>query len=104
MTFAKTAGYPVIIKAAAGGGGKGMRVAFSEDELVKIIPIAQVEAGASFDNPDVYVEKYLLNPRHIEIQFIADRYGNAVHLEKGLFNPEEAPETYRGVSKPEPFL
>ncbi len=80
LGFAKEAGYPVIVKATAGGGGKGMRVAWSDDELVNIIPIAQGEAKSAFGNPDVYVEKYLSNPRHIEIQFIADQYGNAVHL------------------------
>lgn len=78
--FAKTVGYPVIVKATAGGGGKGMRVAWSDDELINIIPIAQGEAKSSFGNPDVYVEKYLRDPRHIEIQFIADKYGNVVHL------------------------
>lgn len=80
IAFSKEAGYPVIVKATAGGGGKGMRVAWSDEELVNIIPIAQGEAKSAFGNPDVYVEKYLQNPRHIEIQFIADRYGNAVHL------------------------
>lgn len=80
IEFAKEVGYPVIVKAVAGGGGKGMRVAWSEDELRNIIPIAQGEAKAAFGNPDVYVEKYLENPRHIEIQFLADEYGNVVHL------------------------
>ncbi|MCX7821123.1 MAG: acetyl-CoA carboxylase biotin carboxylase subunit [Brevinematales bacterium] len=80
IEFAKEVGYPVIVKAVAGGGGKGMRVAWSEDELKNIIPIAQGEAKAAFGNPDVYVEKYLENPRHIEIQFLADEYGNVVHL------------------------
>ena len=80
VEFAKGAGYPVIVKAVSGGGGKGMRVAWSEDELINIIPIAQGEAKSAFGNPDVYVEKYLQNPRHIEIQFIADSFGNAVHL------------------------
>jgi len=80
VEFAKQVGYPVIVKATAGGGGKGMRVAWSDEELVNIIPIAQGEAKSAFGNPDVYVEKYLQNPRHIEIQFIADKFGNAVHL------------------------
>ena len=80
VDFANKVGYPVIVKAVAGGGGKGMRVAWSDDELVNIIPIAQGEAKSAFGNPDVYVEKYLENPRHIEIQFIADKFGNAVHL------------------------
>lgn len=80
VDFAQRVGYPVIVKAVSGGGGKGMRVAWSNDELINIIPIAQGEAKSSFGNPDVYVEKYLQNPRHIEIQFIADKFGNAVHL------------------------
>ncbi|NPV37775.1 Biotin carboxylase of acetyl-CoA carboxylase [Brevinematales bacterium NS] len=80
MKFAHEVGYPVIVKATAGGGGKGMRVAWSDDELASILPIAQAEAQTAFGNPDVYVEKYLQNPRHIEIQFIADKHGNAVYL------------------------
>lgn len=78
--FAGKAGYPVIVKATAGGGGKGMRVAWSEEELRNIIPIAQAEAKTNFGNPDVYCEKYLQAPRHIEIQFIADTHGNVIHL------------------------
>ncbi len=80
VAFAKNVGYPVIVKATAGGGGKGMRVAWSNEELVNIIPIAQSEAKSAFGNPEVYVEKYLINPRHIEIQFLADKFGNVVHL------------------------
>jgi acetyl-CoA carboxylase biotin carboxylase subunit len=80
LEFAKGAGFPVIVKAVAGGGGKGMRVAWSVEELTNIIPIAQGEAKAAFGNPEVYVEKYLTDPRHIEIQFLADSYGNVVHL------------------------
>ena len=80
VTFAKEVKYPVIVKATAGGGGKGMRVAWSDEELRNIIPIAQGEAKTAFGNPEVYVEKYMENPRHIEIQFIADNHGNVVHL------------------------
>ncbi|MGA2141975.1 MAG: acetyl-CoA carboxylase biotin carboxylase subunit [Brevinematales bacterium] len=80
LEFASGASYPVIVKAVAGGGGKGMRVAWSDEELANIIPIAQAEARSAFGNPDVYVEKYLQEPRHIEIQFLADNYGNVVHL------------------------
>lgn len=80
VKFANEVNYPVIIKATAGGGGKGMRVAWSDQELRNIIPIAQGEAKTNFGNPDVYCEKYLQNPRHIEIQFIADEHGNVVHL------------------------
>ncbi|MCF6094448.1 acetyl-CoA carboxylase biotin carboxylase subunit [Microaerobacter geothermalis] len=77
---AKEIGYPVIVKATAGGGGKGMRVAYSEDELKKAINMAQKEAETAFGNPGVYLEKYLEEPRHVEIQIIADKQGNVVHL------------------------
>ncbi len=80
VKFAQEVSYPVIVKATAGGGGKGMRVAWSDEELRRIIPIAQGEAKTNFGNPEVYVEKFMENPRHIEIQFIADSFGNVVHL------------------------
>ncbi|NJM30068.1 MAG: acetyl-CoA carboxylase biotin carboxylase subunit [Rhizobiales bacterium] len=73
-------GYPVIIKATAGGGGRGMKVARSESELETAVNTAQSEAKAAFGNGDVYVEKYLEKPRHIEIQVLGDGKGNAVHL------------------------
>ena len=73
-------GYPVIVKATAGGGGKGMRVANSDEELEQNITICRQEAEKFFGNPDVYIEKYLVNPRHIEVQIIADKFGNVVHL------------------------
>lgn len=73
-------GYPVIVKATAGGGGRGMRVATDQEELVKAIRQAQKEAETAFGNPGVYLEKYLEEPRHIEIQIIADKHGNCVHL------------------------
>lgn len=69
-------GYPVIIKAAAGGGGRGMRVVNSAEELPGLLAQAQTEAGAAFSVPDVYVEKYIPNPRHIEFQILADEHGN----------------------------
>lgn len=72
--------YPVIIKATAGGGGKGMRVVQNEAELKDMLERAQAEAGASFGNTGVYMEKYLEEPRHIEIQIVADQSGNIVHL------------------------
>jgi acetyl-CoA carboxylase biotin carboxylase subunit len=72
--------YPVMIKATAGGGGKGMRIARNDEELKTNMVAAQNEAKAAFGNPDVYIEKYIENPRHIEIQIIADKYGNVVHL------------------------
>ena len=72
--------YPVMIKATAGGGGKGMRIAHDEKELVENYIAAQNEAKAAFGNPDVYIEKYVEEPRHVEIQVIGDKFGNAVHL------------------------
>ena len=73
-------GYPVMIKASAGGGGKGMRIAQSKNDLVKALQTAQAEAGAAFGNSEVYIEKYVEEPRHIEFQIIADNYGNTVYL------------------------
>jgi acetyl-CoA carboxylase biotin carboxylase subunit len=80
IAIANKIGYPVIIKASAGGGGKGMRVANSEDELISSIETAQKEAQNYFGNPMVYLEKYLEYTRHVEIQIIGDNYGNVVHL------------------------
>ena len=72
--------YPVMIKATAGGGGKGMRIAHDEKELSENFIAAQNEAKAAFGNPDVYIEKYVEEPRHVEIQVIGDKFGNVVHL------------------------
>lgn len=72
--------YPVMIKAVAGGGGRGMRVAHTDVALSNALATAQAEAEAAFGNPDVYIEKYLENPRHVEIQVLADAKGNVVHL------------------------
>lgn len=77
---AKKFGYPVIVKATAGGGGKGMRVANNDEELEQNITLCRQEAEKFFGNPDVYMEKFLVNPRHIEVQIIADGKGNVVHL------------------------
>ncbi|MFA5118220.1 MAG: acetyl-CoA carboxylase biotin carboxylase subunit [Candidatus Omnitrophota bacterium] len=77
---AKKIGYPVIIKAAAGGGGKGMRICHNEIRLVSSIMTAQSEAEANFGNSNVYIEKYIEKPRHIEIQILADKYGHIIHL------------------------
>ncbi len=77
---AKEIGYPVILKASAGGGGKGMRVVRSEEGLESSYELARAEAEASFSNPDIYLEKFILEPRHIEIQILGDKYGNVVHL------------------------
>jgi acetyl-CoA carboxylase biotin carboxylase subunit len=76
----KRIGYPVLIKAAAGGGGRGMKVARSEDEVVEAYNMARSEAKAAFGNDEVYMEKYLTHPRHIEIQIVADGHGNVIHL------------------------
>lgn len=73
-------GYPVIIKASAGGGGKGIRIAYNEEELKKAYEIVKQEALNSFNDDSIYIEKFIENPRHIEIQIMADEYGNAVHL------------------------
>ena len=73
-------GYPVLIKATSGGGGKGMKVAFNKDELVQSFRMARSEAKANFGNEQVYMERYLRRPRHIEIQVLADQHGNVVHL------------------------
>ena len=78
--IAREVGYPVIIKAAAGGGGKGMRVVNTEAHLNNALQLTRQEAGAAFGDDTVYLEKYLENPRHVEIQVIADQQGNAVHL------------------------
>ena len=80
IKLAKRIGYPIIIKAAGGGGGRGMRVVRSEAELIKAIETTQAEAGAAFGNSTVYMEKFLENPRHVEIQVLADGQGNAIHL------------------------
>jgi acetyl-CoA carboxylase biotin carboxylase subunit len=78
--WAKHAGYPIIIKATAGGGGKGMRLVKSEDEVETQLEMARTEAKAAFGNDEVYIEKYILNPRHVEFQVLADQFGNVVHL------------------------
>src|SRR3954464_13737067 len=80
LEFAVKIGFPVIIKAAAGGGGKGMRVAKDADESARSFQLARSEALSAFGNGDVYVEKYLMRPRHIEFQIMGDKYGNVIHL------------------------
>ena len=79
-TIAQRIGYPVIIKASGGGGGRGMRVVRSENELTDAISMTRAEAKAAFNNDVVYMEKFLENPRHIEVQVLADGQGGAVHL------------------------
>ena len=78
--IAQEIGYPVMIKASAGGGGKGMRIAQNPKELVKSIQAAQSEAQAAFGNPETYLEKYVEEPRHIEFQILADKHGQVIHL------------------------
>lgn len=73
-------GYPIFIKAVAGGGGKGIRIAHDDQEFCKLFPAARAEAEASFGNPEVYLEKMIMDPRHIEVQVLGDKFGNYVHL------------------------
>ena len=80
LRIARDIGYPVIIKAAGGGGGRGMRVVHTEAALLNAVNMTRTEAGAAFGNPTVYMEKFLENPRHVEFQVLADQHGNAVHL------------------------
>nr|ASZ00189.1 biotin carboxylase subunit 2 [Geranium maderense] len=80
IELANEIGYPVMIKATAGGGGRGMRLANEPKDFVKLLQQAKSEAGAAFGNDGVYLEKYIQNPRHIEFQVLADKYGNVVHF------------------------
>jgi len=80
LKWAKKVGYPVIIKAKSGGGGKGMKVAHNDGKLISAFLTARTEAEAAFGDPDVYMEKYIENPRHIEVQILADSYGHVIHL------------------------
>lgn len=80
LQLAKKIGYPIIIKAAGGGGGRGMRVVHTEGALINAISLTKAEAGAAFGNDTVYMEKYLEHPRHVEIQVLSDGQGHAVHL------------------------
>ena len=77
---AMNVGYPVILKASGGGGGRGMRIAYDQNELADALAVASGEARAAFGNPDLYLEKYIEKPRHIEIQIIGDHFGNYIHL------------------------
>lgn len=80
LTIANNIGYPVIIKAANGGGGKGMRIITNDEEMLSNFDIASSEALSAFSNSDLYMEKYIKNPRHIEVQVFGDKFGNAIHL------------------------
>ena len=77
---AKKIGYPVFIKASAGGGGKGIRIAYDDDDFKRKFTAARTEAEASFNNPDVYLEKMIVNPRHVEVQVLGDKHGNVIYL------------------------
>jgi acetyl-CoA carboxylase biotin carboxylase subunit len=80
LPIAEAIGYPVIVKAASGGGGRGMRVARDPQDLANALLIARAEAETAFGDPSVYIEKYLPNPRHVEVQLLGDSYGNVIHL------------------------
>lgn len=80
LQMAEEMGFPVIVKATAGGGGRGMRIVHALDQFESAYKSARMEAGKAFGNDGVYMEKYLINPRHIEIQILADHYGNVIHL------------------------
>ncbi len=78
--LADRVGYPVILKASGGGGGRGMRIVRTKEELIQAFSLASGEAKAAFGNPDLYLEKYIESPRHIEVQILGDRFGNHIHL------------------------
>ncbi len=80
LSIAKKTGYPIILKAKSGGGGKGMRVCHSDVRLMSALLTAQSEANAAFGDADIYMEKFIENPTHIEVQIVADNYGNVIHL------------------------
>jgi acetyl-CoA carboxylase, biotin carboxylase subunit len=80
LKAAEEIGFPLIVKAAAGGGGKGMRVVHNEEDLLAAVKVAQTEAAAAFGSPEVYLEKYIEEPRHIEFQILADEHGHVIHL------------------------
>lgn len=80
LKIAEQIGYPVLIKAAGGGGGRGMRIVKNNNEMIRLLPVAQREAEANFSDPRVYIEKFIEAPKHIEIQILADSYGNVIYL------------------------
>lgn len=80
LIFAKASGYPIIVKASAGGGGRGMRVAYNQKELLEGLKSAASEAKAAFGDATVFMEKYIENPKHVEVQILGDKYGNLVHF------------------------
>lgn len=80
LAKAKSFGFPIILKAAAGGGGRGMRRCNTEEEVIPAFNMVKSEAKKAFGNDDIFIEKFLEEPKHIEIQVLADEYGNVVHL------------------------
>ncbi len=80
LIFAKMSGYPIIVKASAGGGGRGMRVAYNQKELLEGLKSAASEAQAAFGDSTIFLEKYIENPKHVEVQVLGDRHGNLVHF------------------------
>ena len=101
--LAEEMGYPVMIKATAGGGGRGMRLVPDASQLDSLYKAAQGEAEAAFGNPGLYMEKFIDRPRHVEVQVLADRHGNVVHLgERGLLDSAPSPETAGGGPQPGP--
>ena len=99
LEVADAIGYPVMMKASAGGGGRGMRVVRSAEELPNLMAQAQAEASAAFSNGDMYMEKLVENPRHIEFQILADNHGNVRSSGRArMFHPAPSPETDRGIA------
>jgi acetyl-CoA carboxylase biotin carboxylase subunit len=80
LKYALEIGYPVIIKASAGGGGRGMSIVYKEEDLLESVVLTKTEAKAAFGNDEVYLEKFLQHPRHVEVQIVADKFGNVIHL------------------------
>ena len=80
VSFARKCGYPVILKAAAGGGGRGMRVVYDPENIVSEYKTARSEAAKAFGIDDIFIEKYLEDPKHIEVQVLGDKYGNLIHM------------------------
>jgi len=80
VAFGKKYGFPIVVKAVAGGGGRGIRMAQNEEELLAQLPIAEAEAKAAFNDPRIYLEKFLPSPKHVEVQILGDKHGNVIHL------------------------
>jgi len=94
INAAQKIGYPVMIKASAGGGGKGMRIAHNRESLISGFHMAKNEAHAAFGNDEVYIEKYIDEARHIEVQVLADKFGNTIHVRERMFYSKAASKAY----------